>query len=256
MNCRDIELILIKLANNHLLEATARARGLAHVEACARCAARLAEERALWAGARAVAAEIAREGAPAHMEAMLLAAFRERAAAQAGPTVILSPSRTGRWPQWVIAAAVAVAVLVSVATIFRRQSISHDRRPEARDSALKPAPTAIAEPLNSTITEKPALAQRQISRHPRQRRRHSAPSYLSEAEVATDFFPLVDGDDLASLENGRVVRVELPGAALSAVGLPVDAALANKQVKADVVLGADGVARLIRFVRQVAASDQ
>ena len=256
MNCRDIELIVIKLASNQLLEATARARGLAHIEACARCAARLAEERALWAGMRAVVAEIAQEEAPARMEAMLLAAFREQAAAQAEPTIIQSPARTGRWPQWMIAAAVVIVVLVSVATVFWRQSISHNRRPEARDSALKPSPTAIAEPLNSTTTDKPALAQRQIARHPRRRRRHSTPGDLSETEVATGFFSLVDGDDLASLESGQVVRVELPGSALSAVGLPIDAALANKPVKADVVLGADGVARLIRFVRQVVASDK
>jgi len=260
MNCRDIELIVIKLASNQLLEATARARGLAHIEACARCAARLAEERALWAGMRAVVAEIAQEEAPARMEAMLLAAFRERAAAQAGPTMIQSPARTGRWPQWMIAAAVVIVVLVSVATIFWRRSSSPNRRPEAQAGIPKPSTTAIVQPapaqVNTTITDKPALAQRQIARHPRRRRRHSTPGDLSETEVATGFFSLVDGDDLASLESGQVVRVELPGSALSAVGLPIDAALANKPVKADVVLGADGVARLIRFVRQVVASDK
>src|SRR5262245_27340781 len=260
MNCRDIELIVIKLAGNHLLEATARARAVAHIEACARCAARLAEERALWAGMRAVVAEIAQEEAPAHVKAALLEAFREQAAAQVEPTIIQSPARTRRWPQWMIAAAVAIVVLVLVASIFWRRSGSPNRRPEAQASILKLSTTAVVRPspaqVNTTISEKPAPAQRQIARHPRRQRRHSAPSDLSETEVATDFFPLVDGDDLASLESGRVVRVELPGSALAAVGLPIDAALANKPVKADVVLGADGVARLIRFVRQVIASDQ
>src|SRR5262249_34013004 len=90
----------------------------------ARCAARLAEERALWAGMRAVVAEIAQEEAPARMEAMLLAAFRERAAAQAGPTMIQSPARTGRWPQWMIAAAGVIVLFVSLAAIKLAQSAS------------------------------------------------------------------------------------------------------------------------------------
>src|SRR5262245_13022508 len=193
MNCRDIELIVIKLAGNHLLEATARARAVAHIEACARCAARLAEERALWAGMRAVVAEIAQEEAPAHVKAALLEAFREQAAAQVEPTIIQSPARTRRWPQWMIAAAVAIVVLVLVASIFWRRSGSPNRRPEAQASILKLSTTAVVRPspaqVNTTISEKPAPAQRQIARHPRRQRRHSAPSDLSETEVATDFFP-------------------------------------------------------------------
>ena len=60
---------------------------------------------------------------------------------------------------------------------------------------------------------------------------------------------MMDGDDLDSLDNNQLVRVELPGSALIAVGLPVDAEMANAPVKADVLLGHDGLARAIRFVR-------
>jgi hypothetical protein len=72
---------------------------------------------------------------------------------------------------------------------------------------------------------------------------------LSEVEVVTEFFPLLEGDDLSSLESGQIVRVELQGSELLAVGLPVDAAMTGEPVKADVVLGHDGLARAIRFVR-------
>jgi len=46
------------------------------------------------------------------------------------------------------------------------------------------------------------------------------------------------------------VRVELPGSALGEVGLPFDPETAPESVKADVVLGQDGLARAIRFVRE------
>ena len=60
---------------------------------------------------------------------------------------------------------------------------------------------------------------------------------------------MMEGDDLDSLERVQVVRVELPGSALSAVGLPIDAEMTREPVKADVVVGPDGLARAIRFVR-------
>ena len=69
------------------------------------------------------------------------------------------------------------------------------------------------------------------------------------AEVVTQFFPLREGEDLTALESLQLVRVELPGSALGEVGLPVDPETANEPVKADVVLGQDGLARAGRFVR-------
>ena len=51
------------------------------------------------------------------------------------------------------------------------------------------------------------------------------------------------------LDSGRVVRVQLPRSALARFGLPVNAERAGEPVKADVLLGEDGTARAIRFVR-------
>jgi hypothetical protein len=51
------------------------------------------------------------------------------------------------------------------------------------------------------------------------------------------------------LDDVQVVRVELPRSALQSFGLPVNAERAGERVKADVLLGHDGVARAIRFVR-------
>jgi hypothetical protein len=60
---------------------------------------------------------------------------------------------------------------------------------------------------------------------------------------------LLDEDTLDLLEDAQVVRIELPGSALLAVGLLVDPEITDEPVKADVVLGYDGLARAIRFVR-------
>src|SRR5438132_13431646 len=98
MNCQDFEKILLALARNQLLDAAIREQGLAHQEACARCAARLAEEQALMAGVRAVIAEIAQEEAPARVEATLLAAFRQQAAVI--PAIVPIPIKTRRLTPW------------------------------------------------------------------------------------------------------------------------------------------------------------
>ncbi|HYY57036.1 MAG TPA: hypothetical protein VE842_06855 [Pyrinomonadaceae bacterium] len=69
------------------------------------------------------------------------------------------------------------------------------------------------------------------------------------SDIATDFIPLTYGGGMNGLDSGRVVRVELPRSALARFGLPVNAERAGEPVKADVLLGEDGLARAIRFVR-------
>lgn len=68
-------------------------------------------------------------------------------------------------------------------------------------------------------------------------------------EIATDFMPVSYGDNLNEIDNGRIVRVEMPRSALAQFGLPVNMDRANERIKADVLIGDDGMARAIRFVR-------
>ena len=69
-------------------------------------------------------------------------------------------------------------------------------------------------------------------------------------ETVTDYIPLTYLADATAVESGTVLRVELPPSALIAVGLPAPVERADSRVKADVVVGDDGVARAVRFVRQ------
>ena len=69
-------------------------------------------------------------------------------------------------------------------------------------------------------------------------------------QLATaEFVPLPYGDDALVGESTRIVRVELPRSALRMAGFSVAQERANDRVEADVVLGADGLAHAVRFVR-------
>jgi hypothetical protein len=50
-------------------------------------------------------------------------------------------------------------------------------------------------------------------------------------------------------DGGQLVRVELSRSAMLNMGLPVNMDRYGERVKADVLLGADGLARAIRFVQ-------
>ncbi|MCA1629186.1 MAG: hypothetical protein LC774_02215 [Acidobacteria bacterium] len=69
----------------------------------------------------------------------------------------------------------------------------------------------------------------------------------ADASASADFVRLATGDGSAPLESGQMVRVQVPRAALAALGLPVNAERAGELVKADILLGHDGTARAIRL---------
>ena len=83
MNCQDFENRLDAPARGRLADARTREEASAHAAACARCAARLADERALTGGLRELARKSEAAEAPARVESALLAAMRARAASGA-----------------------------------------------------------------------------------------------------------------------------------------------------------------------------
>jgi hypothetical protein len=56
-----------------------------------------------------------------------------------------------------------------------------------------------------------------------------------------------------ALDSGLVVRVQVPRSTLISMGLPMNVESSRELVKADVVVGDDGVARAIRLVHDVTA---
>src|SRR5262249_40904109 len=143
------EKLVLALARNSLPDATARDQGLIHTKGCNRCAARLAEERALLARVSAVVVEMAGEEPPARVDALLLAAFRAQTAATAASIVVPMPSRARRWSSWKLAAVAAgILILISVIAILWNSTSTRNLRREERAVAPKPfnTPGPQAEP--------------------------------------------------------------------------------------------------------------
>jgi hypothetical protein len=78
--------------------------------------------------------------------------------------------------------------------------------------------------------------------------RPEAPAEPALSEVTTDYFPVGYGPPLAPDEYRQVIRVSLPRAEMVRFGLPMYGGAGSAQVRADVIVGEDGVARAIRFV--------
>jgi len=269
MNCHDFEAIAGDLAREQLMDAAQREKALAHSASCARCASRLTDERALTGGLRFVA-RTATEEAPARVEAALVAVFRQqRAESPAGASAVTALRRPRKRPRtlWLYAAASVAAIALIVTLLALATSRDRDAQQPAPQEASNPNPSVPDQPHPSSpkleavpSTETGAVA---ISA-PEQRRRsadrirsvgRSKPPVddlnkpAAGAEIATEFMPLMNREALAQMDGGQVMRVELPRSALMSFGLPMDMERANERIKADVVVGNDGLARAIRFVR-------
>ena len=264
MNCQHFENIINDMAREQTTDATARADAMAHSSACARCSARLADERMLSAGLRRLSASADREEAPARVEAQLLAAFRKQQSAL--PSIARARARRSerlrserprsqrpRWPRLVAAAAAALILLALAAIRFgqsrllapveRAVNFTHD---------LRLAPPNPVRSVRAVANDEPQRAQRNPRRNVnRYKEPLNARAGSSDAasEIATDFIPLMHGEGFDSMESGQMVRVELPRSALVSFGLPMNMERADERIKADVVVGNDGLARAIRFVR-------
>jgi len=76
-----------------------------------------------------------------------------------------------------------------------------------------------------------------------------APAASTDAELTTDFFPLTYGTVPAP--GAQLIRMQVPRAALQSFGVTAFHAADDPSptVLADVVVGDDGLARAVRFVR-------
>jgi|SRR6266850_5548692 len=244
MNCRDFEMNVRALVRTELLDGAQRDLLLGHAKTCLQCTDRLAAEQGLVNGVGAVVAELSEQKASAHVRSALLTAFREQTSTMADNRVIPMPLKVVR--HWRLeAAAAAILILVSIAAVLWIYSRSPTEKQVALTAPSLPvtAETPSAPAVGNNVIPEPATANHSRSRH-RAARRNS----MTNEEV-TEFYPLMDGVDLDSLEAVQAVRVELPASALNDLGLQTDRGTPTGPIKADVLLGQDGFARAIRFVR-------
>lgn len=281
MNCNDFETKVTDLGRGQLINAEARDRAIAHAAVCRRCAARLRDEQRLTAGLREWSATFNDEQMPARGEAQLLAALR---AERSRATVT---KRARRWPGWAAAAAMIIALIALAAIRFvewrKSQPVAGNSQTPQRESNSAPSPTGNEPAAPSQQASSPAtplavpLSEQAVI--PPQRTRHAprrAPQKVIRkpaddaslaitpatdanaaaingdeptSEIATAFIPLAGGRSFAPAESLQLMRIELPRSALVSFGLPMNVERADQRIKADVLVGNDGVARAIRFVR-------
>jgi hypothetical protein len=236
MNCTGFERVVVEMARGGLTDAAAQREAAAHAKTCARCARRLAHEQSLSAVVATVVMEDSQRVAPAAVEQILLAEFRKQHARS---------KRQGAWRARAAVGAVAAALIVAAAVSLRRA-------PEQNTVQMKP-PEAHVTPLVRPVV---APAVREVSKprvrtlrasQPKVQRKPATEPVLAQREVMTEFIPIVY--DPEPIERGQIVRIRLPRSALATFGIPMNEEHAEEAIRADVLLGEDGLARAVRFVK-------
>jgi hypothetical protein len=262
MNCQDFEITILSMARAQLLEASARRQALAHIAQCPACADMLAEQQALTAAVRTTAKSIRDEAASAQVEQSLRAAFRQQmgsapALSCGGSYRGIARIRTWQWSQPALVAVAAALLIVLLAGTIWRWSFT-DRR--QKTATVQPAPATPKE--NEKLPERlspagPAEHEtvRHIAGERRRARKPAQRSATSGEELTTEFIALANEGELVPLESGRVLRVELSASTLISMGLPITTEDVSKPLLADLLVGQDGMARAIRFVRPGEAAD-
>lgn len=252
MNCQKFEIVVNDIAREQIIDAGARVEALRHSDGCKRCAERLADERTITAELRELAVSMEANGAPARVESRLLAAFNEISLAQSpAPALSVGPGRR----RYLAAAIAAGLLLVSgLAAVRWQQALPASRETGAALVADAGSAFAISPASGSgETTIKKNVAPAAVSQTKFSTKRPQSakpdPDNAANTEIATDFLPMGYGSTTSLQEGGQMVRVELPRSAMASFGLPVNMDRANEKVKADVLLGVDGLAHAIRFVR-------
>lgn len=242
MNCHEFDGVVNCLARDQMMEASVKAKAHTHVANCQACRDGLEDERKLTASLRALAAETANVGASAACEEYLMNLFEAE--------VARSARRSSR-PRWAYAvgAVAAMFLLVIGVSVWRSRSVNTPRLMSASAFGVAITSTVVSYPASLSPEFPFADHSVQTGRHGRRLRQPLTryPLKTSE-EIATDFIPVTYGNN--GFEAGsQIVRVELPRSTLANFGLPMNMDRADHPVKADVLVGMDGVARAIRFVQ-------
>lgn len=225
MTCQEFAVIRRDYVRQQWLSEGSRLEAKRHVAECVACRESVDRERTLTAALGEVASQREMTGAPVHVEASVMAAFAAKH----------PPRRSMMWraAAWAIPLAAGLLLFAVLRSGEREQPLVARETPVPEPI---PAPRAVmeeSEPAPVAAVTAPRRARRPVAR---------------STEYVTEFVPLRYGKPLESGEPVVVVRMELPGSQLRRLGLPVAPDAASGTVKADVLLGGDGLAKAIRFV--------
>lgn len=277
MNCQSFEEIVNELARDRIsdqaMETSLRERALVHANECAACALRLQDERALSRCLDEMAREMKSLTAPARVEVELLKTFRQTR--QRSEVRDQRSEIRGHWNRWLVAAAAVLLIVLGIGGLRRYMVSRQSPGTGGSENALaqtspRPAPSTLDVDASNSPSKPDKKAARDLEnivrrtnphpwRRPFNRDGNTSRQVLAtttnpiangtESEVATRFMPLDYAGPINLQDGGQLVRVELPRSAMLNLGLPVNMDRYGERVKADVFVGADGLARAIRFVQ-------
>ena len=190
-----------------------------HLAECPECASRMGRQRELAAGFRALSGDLRHLEAPSRVAGRLCTAFSSQYGLQAERPV-------PRWWIPVFTWASAAAVVIALAMF-----LVSDRQPGA------------TRPAFSRGTELAMLELAMLE----------MPGEYDDAEngvVPPGFIALPNAARISPNEDMNLVSVEVPRSSMIALGFEVSAERAAEPVRADVMLGADGMARAVRFLEE------
>lgn len=246
MKCREFAEIVIDLARDQEMDSAARAHAFSHAELCIQCAARLAEERAWMANVHVVKTELMQRQAPPRVEAELLMALRSQRHHQTKSLPIRM-----QWLSWHLAMVATAMLLIALAGFAW---MSFHRQPQPQQALMATAPPTFppSAPAPESVPEKELVATaskpvRLMTTRVLPRRSNHLPA-IKPSEPSLPFYSLVEEGQMAPLESGRIVRIEVPASSLVKLGVPLTEKTLSQPVQADLLLGQDGLARAIRFV--------
>lgn len=259
MNCKSFEDVVVDLARAMPMEASVRDRAVAHCADCDSCARQLAQQKSLTGGLQALATETKSAVALDHLQQNLVTALRQERFTPQSVRTNLS------WRYLAVAAALLLAVALGITGYKMRQAPPVDLQARSLPTTETSVPSSLTPPIKASA-EVPTIKQKptpKVARKVRPGKLRPAASGQStfvsvvvgtvtdseSSEVVSHFMPLGDTNPANIQEGSQVVRVELPRYAMARFGLPVNMERYDERVKADVWLGADGLARAIRFVQ-------
>lgn len=243
MNCQTFSELAGDIARDQMMDAAVRAQALAHADDCIACSVELRAQEHLTSNLRELAAATKHETASPVVWERLSADFDSRTV-----THLKSSRRRGIYVAGAIAAMLILAFgLVQIARY--RESINVEATIAATFTPALPAQTIDERKEKNVIVavkQRPQVVRHRLSPLSRTSRGLTLPINQPK-EIATDFILLTYDGEVGS--EAQLVRMELPRSAMASFGLPVNMDRADQRVKADVLLGADGLARAIRFVQ-------
>ncbi|MGH9687684.1 MAG: hypothetical protein ACRD5K_11395 [Candidatus Acidiferrales bacterium] len=247
MDCSQFREALADLDRPGMLTSELREQALAHAEGCGDCGQLLTETESLDSELRRLAEREAGALAPARVEDYLLTAFRERKDA------VAAQSRR----RYAAVIGIAATVLLALGFWMYRRSAGNTQTRIVKDVGRQLAAPRKIEAGNAQLPHQQGAERfrsevavhRGETAEPPGRAASSAPSQLA-SEDASPFTRLPDADYPISLDDGAVVQVVMPRAALASFGLPVEAMEGDGTVRADLIVSADGTPQAIRLVSQ------